>query len=753
MPPDSSAPRLDRVSTYVRRFGSSSLSGPLILFLICCGFCWKLVLASGYTWIDNPDIVHMDVPRLQFQLATWRNYEFPLWDPHLWCGQPFLGEIVGAAFPLNWLFSLFAWSRQQHISPSALNWYFLSIHFLAALFAYWLCRELGVSRKASLLGGFAYSFGGIVGLTLWPEVLGSMLLAPLVLLFLLRALRGYRPFASAALSGMFLGLAWLSGHHEVPIYLSLAVGGIWLYRLLSSFIDWRRSLELAGTTVLFTILASGLQTLPAYEYSKLAVRWVGLENPVGWKDAIPYRIDADNSVAPSSLLAMVLPWSGHNSEVFAGIVVLTLVLVAVFTRWDDRFVRLLAVLALAGLLLSLGGWNLLHGLLYATLPLFGKARVPIRLLAVFDLAIAPMAAIGLDSLLTHRDSPVLRSAYRVLIALGAGIFALGLAAQALQKTGPSDTMYMLGLIALLLGCLFMAQHHGSLSNLSVSLAVLALVFIELGNYSAAIYFDRAAYKRATLLPKLTQYRDIADFLRKQPGLVRVNPDGMEAFNFGDWEGIDSLSGFGAGITSNFLSLNWPSVRIQNLLGVSHTLTTQGGRADQQLVFRGSSGVNVFRNVDAFPRTWIVHQVVRASSPEDLRTRMNDASFNARGAGLILESAPALQSCAGDESAGIVKRTANSVAIDARLACRGMLILSDVWYPGWVAKVDGAATTIYQADSALRGVVLDRGQHRLEFHYRPLSALLGALMSILGVLGACALALWELNSPVRGNISR
>ena len=314
-------------------------------------------------------------------------------------------------------------------------------------------------------------------------------------------------------------------------------------------------------------------------------------------------------------------------------------------------------------------------------------------------------------------------------------------------------MYMLGLIALLLGCLLMAQHHGSLSNPSVSLAVLALVFIELGNYSAAIYNDRAAYKRDTLLPKLTDYRDIADFLRKQPGLVRVNADVMGAFNFGDWEGIDSVSGFGAGLTSNFLPLDWRSVRIQNLLGVSHTLTTQGARADQQLVFRGRSGVNVFRNVDAFPRTWIVHRIVQASSPEDLGTRLIDASFNLRSAGLILESAPALQSCAGDESAGIVKRTANSVVIDARLACRGMLILSDVWYPGWVAQIDGAATTIYHPYSALRGVVLDPGQHRLEFHFRPMSALLGALMSIFGVLGACALALRELYSRVREGHSR
>ncbi|HXB73748.1 MAG TPA: hypothetical protein VNY05_36250 [Candidatus Acidoferrales bacterium] len=717
-----------------------------------------MTLSNEYTWIDNPDIVQMDVPRLQFQRVAWRNHEFPLWDPHLWCGQPFLGEIVGAAYPINWLLFLYHPSGNGQLSLSALNWYFVFLHFLGALFAYWLCLDLGLPLLASLLGGFVYSFAGMIGLTLWPEVLGSLLLAPLVLLFVLRAFRGHRPFGSAAMSGMFLGLAWLSGHHEVPIYLTLVVGAICLYRLAADLlashqlashqlashqVDWRRSLGVAGTAVLFTVLVSGLQTVPGYEYSKLAVRWVGLDHPVGWKDAIPYRIDAENSFVPSSLTALIVPWGGHNVEAFVGIVVLCLAVIAIFTRWSDRFVRLFTCLALGGLLLSLGGWNLIHGILYATLPLFGKARIPSRFLSIFDLGIAPLAAAGLDSLGKHGNSPVMRLAYRALIALGAGIAAMGLAAPAFQKPGPSDTLFLAGFIAILFGCLVLARFHAAISGLHVRLAAAALVFIELGNFGAAIYRDRVAYHRETLLPKLTEYRDIADFLRRQPGPVRVNADAMGAFNFGDWEGIDTLSGFGAGVTSNFLALNWPSARTQNLLGVGYTLTTtQAQRADQQAVFRGASGVNVLKNADAFPRTWIVHRIMQASSPEDLRTRLDDPAFDARGTGLLLESGPSVQSCTGDELAQISQRAANSVVLDARLNCQGMLILSDVWYPGWVAQVDGAPAQIYQPYAALRGVVLEQGRHRVEFHYRPMSARFGAGMSILGILGACAVVLWE-----------
>ena len=264
----------------------------------------------------------------------------------------------------------------------------------------------------------------------------------------------------------------------------------------------------------------------------------------------------------------------------------------------------------------------------------------------------------------------------------------------------------------------------------------------MGNFSGALYRDRAAYHRETLLPKLTEYRDIAGFLHKQPGPVRVNTEAIGPFNFGDWEGIDTLAGFGAGVTSNFLVLNWPSVRTQNLLGVSYTLTKEGPRADQQLVFHGASGINVLKNAGAFPRTWIVHEIVQASSPKDARILVDGSAFDAHNTGILLEPGPVVQHCGGAETSEISYRTANSVVIDAHLNCSGMLVLSDVWYPGWVATLDGKQTDIYQPYGALRGVVLDKGQHHVKFDYRPMSARVGALMTVFGVLGACTVACWD-----------
>ena len=721
----------------------------MVLFLLCSGFCWKLVLSSEYTWIDDHDLTDMDVPRLQFQQATWRAHEFPLWDPHLWCGQPFLGEIVGAAYPLNWPLFLLKPNGKNQISFRQLHWYFVMLHFFGALFAYWLCRDLEISWFASVFGGFVFSFSGFFGVTRWPEVLSGLLIAPLVLLFLLRALRRSRPLSSAALSGMFLGLAWLSGHHEIPIYLSLAVAAIWFYDLLRHRDGWRRSLALSSIAALFAILTSGFQTIPGYEYAKLAIRWVGADHPIEWKEAIPYHVHTTYSWPPSSWIAMIVPWGGHNTEAFTGIVVLSLAVMAIVTGWQVRWVRLFTCVALTGLLLALGGWNVFHGLLYAILPLFGKARNPDRLISLFSLSIAILAAFGLDYLRADLRGPYVRKLSYVLLALATFIAALALAAPVLQKTGPDDFVSMLGIISLLFAVGLFAGRNTSLSGRSITVAAAALAIIELASLSGPFYRPRTPDQGETFLPNLTKFRDIADFLRKEPQPVRIHDmEVTQGFNLGDWEGIDSLTGFGAGVTKNLHALDWPSVRTQNLLAVGFTLSKQPPRSDQQLVFRDENGVSIFRNVDALPRARIVHRIEKASSAKEVETRVNDASFDARGTALMLDSPPSLQSCAAEEQAHISKRTANSVIIEARLACRGMLILADVWYPGWTATVDGNSTPIYQVYSALRGVVMEPGDHHLEFHYRPASVLIGAVMSSIGILGACALALWDRRRPAQ-----
>jgi uncharacterized membrane protein YfhO len=78
-------------------------------------------------------------------------------------------------------------------------------------------------------------------------------------------------------------------------------------------------------------------------------------------------------------------------------------------------------------------------------------------------------------------------------------------------------------------------------------------------------------------------------------------------------------------------------------------------------------------------------------------------------------------------------------LEANLKCRGMVIDSDTFFPGWEATVDGRPAPIYEAYGFLRGVVAEAGPHRIEMRYRPKSVYWGAALTALGLLGAATLA--------------
>src|SRR5205085_2386658 len=130
---------------------------------------------------------------------------FPVWDPNDWAGQTLFGQLQpGSAYPLNWLLFLLP-LKLGWMQMAILNWYLVAIRLMGALAAYALCRDLGRSLIASIVGGCVFGLGGYMGHTGWPQWLNGAVWAPLVLLYLLRVERGDRPRASAALAGLFLG--------------------------------------------------------------------------------------------------------------------------------------------------------------------------------------------------------------------------------------------------------------------------------------------------------------------------------------------------------------------------------------------------------------------------------------------------------------------------------------------------------------------------------------------------------------------
>ena len=706
---------------------------PALIFLLCAGFFWKLVLTDQYTWLDDPDIAYLSVPRIQFQASEWHHLRFPLWDPYTWFGQPFLGQFTGAAFPLNWPLYLQGFDAGK-VRVISLHWYYVLIHFVAALCCYWLCRDLRRSRPASLFAALVFALGGFTGNAILPELVNGIAFAPAVLLFELRALRGRRPLESAALSGFFLGLCWLSGHHEIPLYVTTVAALIWIAGFVRGGPGGFAWPKLPLAAALVTVLISGLQTVPGREYGKLAKRWVNLQDPIGWQQKVPYSVHGMFSTTPATVLGIVTPGYFTHVTPFVGVTAFSLALVGIAAGWRrQKPVRLFALIAAGGFLYSLGASDVFHGIIYSLVPQFDKARAPARALAIFSLGIAPLTAYGMDAVRRLRIHATVRRLTIGLWGLGIGVIALVAGSFYWKGFDGHDPLVLTGIAALLAAAVTTGWRAGLAKPHAFAAALVALMLFEMGNVTGANFASRIDPKRPGHYDRLGQHDDIANFLRWRPEPVRVWVDEAEVpYNFGAWHSIDTAHSYVPGVTANIVDLQTHTDRKLDLLAVNYAIAREPRRPGQELAFRGPGGLNVYRNPGAFPRAWVIHEAVRVDSMARVREAIEDPAWDMRAKAPVLFTPPSLEACSGDEV--IIKdRKANRVVLEAKMSCRGIVVLADTAFPGWRVAIDGRPAEALEPYGALRGVVGERGTHRVEWHYFPASVFLGAAMTVLGVV--------------------
>jgi hypothetical protein len=287
----------------------SRFTAPALLVLLTVCFFWKLTLTRQYTFLESIDPANQVLPWLQLQVQAIRHGEIVLWDPYHFGGQSLIGQIQpGVTSPFTYLLAAFPLKHGQIKVPSVHLW-FVFIHFCAALFAYWLFRDLHLAQAPSIIGAMFYTLAGFGGNTEWPQILAASIWTPLVFLFLLRALRGRKPFGSAAVAGLFLGMSWLSGHHQPPLFLSIAIACILAF-LFMNRPEHRRRLALYAAA-LFAVagMVAALQVLPAAEYGHSALRWTAT-GALDWKTKVAYPEHEKQGLRAADLLYTVIPGGG-----------------------------------------------------------------------------------------------------------------------------------------------------------------------------------------------------------------------------------------------------------------------------------------------------------------------------------------------------------------------------------------------------------------------------------------------------------
>ncbi|NOT61585.1 MAG: YfhO family protein, partial [Acidobacteria bacterium] len=138
-----------------------------------------------------------------------------------------------------------------------------------------------------------------------------------------------------------------------------------------------------------------------------------------------------------------------------------------------------------------------------------------------------------------------------------------------------------------------------------------------------------------------------------------------------------------------------------------------------------------------PRVWLAPRAEAVTAQTALqRVRGESLSVTDWRQTALLEIAPtalpaALQENVASSSgaqARIVRHHANRLVIETEAERPTVLVVSEVFHPGWRATLDGAATRIYATDYLLRGVIVPAGKHRIVMRYVAPAAQRGALLA-------------------------
>ena len=166
--------------------------------------------------------------------------------------------------------------------------------------------------------------------------------------------------------------------------------------------------------------------------------------------------------------------------------------------------------------------------------------------------------------------------------------------------------------------------------------------------------------------------------------------------------------------------------------------------DGRLVLLSSDGFFLYRNRAAAPRAFIVAGVRPVGRQATWRELASEDFTPCRTATVPITDPDLPPAADGEGCVGramITSYEGNRVRVRTESPRDGLLVLTDAYYPGWVATVDGVQRPIHRADGIFRGVWLPAGRHEVVFRFRPARLMAGGALSVLGLAVAAGLVLF------------
>ena len=641
----------------------------------------------------------------------------PLWSPTILSGYPFVANpLSGLLYPPGWLALLLPLPAGFHIAAA--------LHLVWGGFGMTrLLRAEGLSIYPTLFGGLAFE--------LMPKIAAHYGAGHLTLVYALTwtpwLLLTWRNFDQDK------GVKWkvARGWIKPGLILALIILADVRWAVFACLLWWAYALAhrhnialairgLAFQTGLAALLSAPL-LVPLLEYVQLSSR-TNLTNA----DRLAF------SLPPTRMLGFIFPDLGgyHEWALYTGALILTLAIIAVVGIRDNSSRKFWIGVVLISLLVSLGSF--VPGMAtIARLPGFSLLRVPARALFLTGLALIALAGYAIDAIQNKFTGSQARASKLTLVGLASFVLVMAFGMKFVAGRIPFSFGWGVG--AILSSVLWIAWGINGAGQKYEKFWLAGLFAIGIMDWGIVDY-SYISFRRSSEV--LAENAASAEWLASQPSLFRVySPSyslpqatsvraGLQLADGVDPLALESYAAFmeratgvprqgysvtippfASGDPASSNSGYIPDAHLLGLLNVQYVASAFDLSVDGLEFKTEITGTRLYKNLMVMPRAWV-------------------------------QSAEAL---VGEQASPAVidDWQPNRISVDAQGP--GLLVLSEVYYPGWRAYVDGERIPVLPVDGLLRGVQLEPGNHRIELIFMPISFYVWLAACIAGLL----ISFWEI----------
>lgn len=716
-------------------FGKISINSHLLL-------TFNTIFGQNLPFKDSGwDQLRWFYPYLDFTLTELKDFSLPFWNTYVFSGNTHLANFQTAVFyPLN-LLGLFM--------PTPAYWNLLRFlpHLLGSYFTYLYLNNLKLSPKASFFGGITFGFSLLM--VTWGEEIvilpHGIIWLPILLLFLDRFRQTNRRIYLGFFS-LILATSIFSGFIQSTIYIVILL----IFYIIYTYGVNKLTKSWKWIFLSFTsgLLITAIQILPSLElYLNSArenynpQRLIKFLNP---PDVLITYLSPDFFGNPATR-NFFHPGSSayYESVYFIGVAALIFAILSIISANKTKIEKFFIACLVIGVILSLDLF--ISRLQILTNTPFISSTAPNRILFIPTFSLAVLSAFGLNIYLKQKENNI-KKVFAMLFAVYLAVLLVvfmnlklktSLDNQQIQKfqVALRNLVIPLAIFVSTVVLLLIGQRKKNLKNICIVLITLLAI-------TNTVYYSRKfmSFSEKKFLYPTT---GLIEFLRKNQGYDRTlnfskdriinnifvkyqisTPEGYDPANIKNYlEFIKSYKGENVTIDRTVAEIGYPKTlenffasdsykKLINTLGVKYIFSEK----ENSDLFVGNGypkvyeepqdkGFAVFENPTVTPRANVIG-----------------------GRGQIISYEP------------------NKVLISTQSKKNSILILSDNYYFGWRAKLDGKDVPIQIANQTFRAVQIPSGDHRVHFYYDNSAFKTGLYLSAIGFL----ICIFLLASPRKQN---